>query len=243
MIKVGCCGWGYFRPKDFLGGKEFKSVLQAYSSVYPAVEINSTFYHIPKIATGKKWRKEVDDVNKKFEFSVKCNQLVTHRICFTKDSVKIFNIMKELCEKLDARILLLQSPAGFKPSEENIRRMEEFFESIKREKLVLTWEPRGDWHRHPKLIKQVCRKFNLIECVDPFRNEPLYFGRKRIAYFRLHGFGMISMYSYNFSKRELEELNEKVKKIEKKVKEIWVMFNNSMMYKNALEFMKILEEK
>jgi uncharacterized protein YecE (DUF72 family) len=151
--------------------------------------------------------------------------------------------MKEICKALKARILLFQSPSSFKPSEENIKRMEEFFNKIKREKLILTWEPRGEWQKKPELIKKICKKFDLIECVDPFRNEPVYFGKEKIAYFRLHGFGLISMYNYNFSKHELEELKEKVKTLEKKVEEVWVMFNNTMMYKNALEFSNILKEK
>ncbi|MEM5829658.1 MAG: DUF72 domain-containing protein [Candidatus Aenigmatarchaeota archaeon] len=243
MIKVGCCGWSFFRPRDFFGSKanKFKSILQAYSSLFPCVEVNSTFYRIPKVATAEKWRNEVDEINKDFEFSVKCSQLITHQIKFSKASVNLFNMMKEICKALRARILLFQSPASFKPSKENVKRMEEFFKSIKREKLTLTWEPRGEWYEKPDLIKKICKKFELIECVDPFRNEPLYFGKEKIAYFRLHGFGLLSMYNYNFSKKELEELKEKIKQFEKECEEIWVMFNNSMMYKNALEFMNLIK--
>jgi uncharacterized protein YecE (DUF72 family) len=245
MIKIGCCGWGFLRPKDFFGDKanKFKSILQAYSSLYPCVEVNSTFYRIPKLTTAEKWRKEVDEINKDFEFSVKCSQLITHQIKFSKASVNVFEAMKEICMALKAKILLFQSPSSFKPSDENIKRMEEFFGKIKREKLILAWEPRGEWHKKPELIKKVCKKFDLVECVDPFRNEALYFGKEKIAYFRLHGFGLISMYNYNFSKKELEELKEKVKSLEEELEEVWVMFNNSMMYKNALEFSNLLKEK
>ncbi|MEM5879640.1 MAG: DUF72 domain-containing protein [Candidatus Aenigmatarchaeota archaeon] len=245
MIKVGCCGWGFLRPRDFFGdeAEKFKSILQAYSSLFPSVEINSTFYRIPKLTTAEKWRKEADKINKEFEFSVKCTQLITHQIKFSKASVNLFNTMKEICKALKARILLFQSPASFKPSDENIKRMEDFFKSIKREKLIFVWEPRGEWHKKPELIKKICKKFDLVECVDPFRNEPLYFGKEKIAYFRLHGFGLISMYNYSFCKHELEQLKEKVKQLEKKTEEIWVMFNNSMMYKNALEFMNLIKEK
>jgi len=154
--------------------------------------------------------------------------------------VRVFELMKDICKALDAKLLLLQSPASFKPSKENIKRMEEFFNGIKRGRLRLTWEPRGEWHEKPELIKAVCKKFNLIECVDPFRNEPLHFGRSKTAYFRLHGFGLVSMYNYNFSKGELEELKERVNAL--KAKEIYVMFNNSMMYENALSFEKIMKE-
>jgi len=243
MIKIGCCGWAFLRPKDFLGnGKSFQSILQAYAKIFDSVEINSTFYRIPKIATAKKWRKQTDEVNKEFEFTVKCSGLITHRIRFSGGSIKIFDMMKDVCEKLNASILLFQSPSSFKPSNDNIKRMDDFFKKIKRGKLILTWEPRGEWHKNPKLIKKVCKKYELVECVDPFRNDPLYFGKKKIAYFRLHGFGLISMYRYNFSRNELNQLKERIEGLKKKVKDFYVMFNNMTMYKNALEFSKILEK-
>lgn len=242
MIKVGCCGWGFFRPKDFLGDKanKFKSILQAYSSIFPCVEINSTFYRIPRIETAKKWREEVDEIKKDFEFTVKCNQLITHQIKFSKNSVEIFNIMKEICKNLKSKIMLFQTPASFKACKENLKRMEEFFEVIKRNGIKLIWEPRGEWLEDVELLKKTCKKFELVECVDIFRNEPVYFGKEKIAYFRLHGFGVKNIYNYNFSKQELEELKDKVKSIEEKVNEVWVMFNNTMMYKNALDFMKLM---
>lgn len=245
MIKVGNCGWGYFRAIDYFGSgwkDRFKSVLQAYSSLYPTVEINSTFYRIPKLSTAEKWRKEADEINRGFEFTVKASQLITHTLRFTKGSIKFFNIMKDICKALDAKILLLQSPAGFKATDTNINRMESFFEDIDRGDLILTWEPRGDWQKNPKLIKQVCKRFNLIECVDPLRNEPLYFGKRKIAYFRLHGFGIFSMYHYNFSKDELNKVLGICKNLRKKVKDTYVFFNNSECYSNALQFMKLIEK-
>jgi uncharacterized protein YecE (DUF72 family) len=243
-IKVGCCGWGYFSGKQFIGENwkdKFKSVLQAYSSLFSCVEINSTFYRIPKLETAEKWLKEVREINKDFVFTVKCNQTVTHQDQFkTKKSISVFNLMKEVCKKLDASVLLLQCPAGFKATKENIRSFQNFLKNIDRGDLVLTWEPRGkSWT--PEIVKEICEKFNLVHCVDPFRNEPLWFGKREIAYFRLHGFGKPSMYNYNFSVEELKQLKEKINAL-KKIKDFWVFFNNVEMYQNALQFIKILEK-
>jgi uncharacterized protein YecE (DUF72 family) len=149
--------------------------------------------------------------------------------------------MKDICKKLDAKILLFQSPSGFKATDENIDRMESFFNNIDRDNLILAWECRGSWLKNPKLVKRICKKFEIIHCVDPFRNEPLYFGKEKIAYFRLHGFGLISMYNYNFSMTELKQLKEKIENM-KKLKEVYVMFNNSNCYANALQFQKIIEK-
>jgi len=56
------------------------------------------------------------------------------------------------------------------------------------------------------------------------------------GYFRLHGFGKPSMYMYQYSRKELEELLEKCISLSKSVDRIYVFFNNSFMYENAREF-------
>lgn len=239
MMKIGCCGWAYLRESDFekLIKRKYKTKLQAYSQLFSCVEINSTFYRIPKLNTAVKWRKEVDEIDPKFEFTVKTSQIITHVDKFEKSAFWSFDQMKGICKGLKAKILLLQTPAGFGPTKENVEKMKNFFRKIKREGLLLTWEPRGRWWNEPEKIESTCRDFDLINCVDPFRNEPQCLGS--IAYFRLHGFGKPSMYNYDFSKQELKQLAEKCRSI--KAKTIYAMFNNAYCYKNAIEFEKIVK--
>lgn len=241
-IHVGCCGWSYFQPGEFLGGNwkdGFGSVLEAYASKFDCVEINSTFYGIPKIPTAEKWFREARAVNKKFVFTVKCSGLVTHRSPFGKQAVPAFNLIRRVCEALHADIMLLQSPASFGPTKQNIEKMEKFFAKTRREGLKLAWEPRGKWWNEPALVKDVCEKYDLVNCVDPLRNEPRHFGtRQKTAYFRLHGFGWPSMYGYDFSDRELQKIAGKVSGLGKArvIKDAWIMFNNAECYGNALKF-------
>jgi uncharacterized protein YecE (DUF72 family) len=239
-MRVGCCGWGFFRPKNFFGEKwkeKFRSVLQAYAKLFSCVEVNSTFYRIPKLQTVERWKEEAKAVNENFEFTVKAFQGITHKEFFSEKSFEWYEQMKAICRALDAKILLIQTPASFKPTQENIERLSKFFKSVKRNRLVIAWEPRGKWEEK---VKTICKKFNLVHCVDLFREEPQYLGKKKIAYIRLHGFGKPSMYNYKFSRRELLELKEKLYGID--AKEIYVLFNNVYMYENALEFLKIVEK-
>lgn len=241
-LKIGCCGWGYFSAKQHFGEdwkNKFSSKLQAYASKFDLVEINSTFYRLPKIITAEKWRKEVDSVNEHFTFTVKASQLITHNIVFGKKSIPVFNSMKKICKALKARILLLQSPASFKPTKENIERIKEFLKNIQRSDLVLVWEPRGDWHKNPTLIEKICKEFRLVECVDPFANQPVWFGKEKIAYLRLHGKPPgKKMYNYDYKREDLIKLKEFILRLN--VKKVYVLFNNFFMYKNALEFMRLL---
>ncbi|NYZ78210.1 DUF72 domain-containing protein [Candidatus Micrarchaeota archaeon] len=225
--------------------KKFSSVLAAYARKYDCVEVNSTFYKIPSVSTAAKWLAEARAVNPKFVFTVKCSQLVTHAPPFGAKSVYAFRKTLDVCKALEAKVLLLQSPAGFKPTAASVSRMRAFFKKTARAReragVAVAWEPRGDWWKNPALVKKTCEEFDLVNCVDPLRNEPQYFGKEKIAYYRLHGFGRLSVYNYRFSQKELLELKKKIGALKKgrKCAGAWVFFNNVYCYENALEFKKL----
>jgi uncharacterized protein YecE (DUF72 family) len=242
-ISVGCCGWGYLREKEFSKSieRKFRSKLQAYAQLFQSVEVNSTFYRIPKVGTAEKWRREADEMNRQFEFTVKASRIITHIDRFgSRASLDAFSRMLDICAVLRARTLLLQSPASFRPTPENLNRLEKFFSAINPGEVRLAWEPRGRWWDAKDEISSVCEKFKLICCVDPFRNEPFLSRGVRLAYFRLHGLGEPSMYQYQFTKSQLTELMEKCIKLSKIVDLASVFFNNSFMYANAFEFQSML---
>ncbi len=242
-IHIGCCGWGYLREKNFqdqIKGK-YRSKLQAYAHLYGCVEVNSTFYRIPKLSTAEKWRQEAGEVNGQFEFTVKVSQIITHQARFSRASVVTYKQVRDVCLALGARVLLFQSPASFHATKSNIDNMTKFFGSIDRSGFVCVWEPRGKWLDDPPLIERVCQECDLVHCVDPLRDQPLHFGSKKIAYFRLHGFGRPSMYRYEFSKDELQQVSQHCRETRNTAKEIYVFFNNVFCYEDALEFTKIVK--
>ncbi len=60
-VKVGCCG--------FPGG------MKKYFSQFRLVEVQQTFYKMPRLKTAQKWRQEAPS---DFEFTLKAWQLITH---------------------------------------------------------------------------------------------------------------------------------------------------------------------
>jgi uncharacterized protein YecE (DUF72 family) len=232
-IKVGNCGWSYLNVSQFLGpdwNKKFSSKLQAYAHLFDVVEINSTFYSIPKLTTVERWRAETDQINKKFEFTIKCSQLITHKKPFQKQAFWAYSQMVEIAKILRAKVLLFQSPSNFKPTKRNIDLAKKFFEKIERDGLILVWEVRWAKTWTEQIVKKLFSEIDINQCVDPLRQDCFY--SKNIFYYRLHGFGKPSMYNYSFSKEELEKLANKVKA----KKPVYVLFNNTDCYKNALEF-------
>ena len=106
--------------------------------------------------------------------------------------------------------------------------------------MKLAWEPRGVWWKTPDEIRKICDWFELICCVDPFRNGPLITKGVRLGYFRLHGFGKPSMYMYRYPKSELRELLEKCFSLSSYLDSVSVFFNNAYIYENALEFRALI---
>lgn len=260
-VLIGTCGYGYFQPSENWKEK-YKSKLQAYSDVFSVGEINRTFYQLPMIKTARRWRQEAFA---DFEFTLKAWQAITHDTRsptwrrrlgkLTQNQKKNFGHLRpnvevieawqrsrEFAEALEARVCVLQTPGNFKCTPENEDNMRRFFAEVQRGKLLVGWEPRGDWHEYPDKIKAICNDLDLIHVVDIMRRKPLV--DKPVAYIRLHGLNPKEYdYNYDYSEKELQELAERLRHTAKDHDRVYCMFNNFQMYANALRIMEILEAR
>lgn len=233
IAKVGCCG--------FPGGME------RYFKEFKLVEVQQTFYKPPQTETARRWREKAPS---DFEFSLKAWQLITHppssptyrraglkiepqkgkNLGFFKPTDEVFEAWKrteEIAKTLNARVILFQCPPSFIQSEENITNIKAFFSRIKRD-FLFVWEPRGGWEE--EAIRYLCQEMDLIHCVDPFLQSPLY---GEVRYFRLHGG---PGYRHRYTDAELRELKSKLGEGEN-----YVLFNNIAMYEDAKRFRLLLE--
>ncbi len=245
-VHVGCCGLPVGMKKYF---REFS-----------VVELQSTFYKLPKLDTARKWR---ESAPKDFEFLLKAFQGISHpttsptwrrsglkmdeieklkdKVGFLKPTKEVFNFWAqtlEVCKTLNSPVCLVQLPASFKESEENVKNAEKFFSKIERDGISIALELRG-WSKEG--FKKLCKRLDLISCVDPFASEPVYFSSRKIAYFRLHGNyekGRIN-YKYKFTDKDLQQLKRVVEEL--KVEKAFVLFNNVFMHEDALRFKRIFK--
>ncbi len=219
----------------------FASTLQAYVQILDTVEVNSTFYRNPRPSTARKWRSEANALNPSFEFTVKAYQGITHRRRFRTIPRSEVDAVEVTAQSLDARVILFQSPASFSPSADNVRNITDFFSGIERGKLLFAWEPRGKWGESSQAVVDVCESSDLIHSVDPLRNQPLWYGSQRVAYFRLHGFGKPSMYRYSFTEEELKEVAGLAQSFSGSLSRVYVFFNNVSCYEDALRFTGLVD--
>ncbi len=234
LVRVGCCGFPCKR-KD-------------YFSQFKLVEVQQTFYKMPKLETALGWRNEAPP---NFEFSVKAWQLITHppvSPTYRKTGVKIppgkeecygffrpsdevhqaWEETKRFSLALGARVIVFQGPPSFGENNQHIDNMIRFFQFVQSTEFLFAWEPRGEWHE--QTIKDLCADLGLIHCVDPFVSMPLSGERQ---YFRLHGG---PRYRHRYSAEELEYLLDKAGD-----KDTYVLFNNINMYRDALAFDRLMK--
>ncbi len=113
-LRVGCSGWSYqdwvgpFYPKD----TQPKDFLKLYSSVFNAVEIDSSFYRIPNQFMISRWRKNTPDG---FLFTAKFPKKITHdsKLQNVSDTLAyLYRVFGGLGKKLGP--LIVQLPPSFK---------------------------------------------------------------------------------------------------------------------------------
>jgi uncharacterized protein YecE (DUF72 family) len=114
VIYVGTSGWQYGSWKGTFYPQKLpqQAWLSHYVTVFPVVEVNNSFYQLPKEGTFDKWR---DETPPKFVFVVKASRYITHirRLRNARESVDLFwSRASRLNEKLGP--VLFQLPPRFK---------------------------------------------------------------------------------------------------------------------------------
>ena len=75
-IRIGCSGWNYASWKDvFYEGRPARSWLEHYARHFDTVEVNNTFYRLPRRDAVATWERTVPE---HFCFAVKASRYLTH---------------------------------------------------------------------------------------------------------------------------------------------------------------------
>jgi uncharacterized protein YecE (DUF72 family) len=234
-VRTGCCG--------------FPVAHQKYYETFQAVEIQQTFYQLPRIETAAKWRREAPG---DFEFSLKAWQLITHEAAsptyrrlelelpeakarrygsfkLTLEVMEAWEQTRRFARELGAVLIVFQCPASFSPIRRNKENMTRFFKALDRKGLTLIWEPRGQWSREE--VRELCEDLDLVHCLDPLKGAPVW---GQLCYYRLHGpRGYASRYEVNDLRQLLAMCHG----------ETYCFFNNRFMLDDALAFRRLARSR
>src|SRR5262249_29608799 len=117
--------------------------LEKYAEKLDLVEIYPVDVAIPKPSTLRRWRKAVPP---SFVFSVVLPRAVGE-LAEGKALDQALAASLEVAAALEARCVVLKTPASVRPTSANKKRLAAVFERIPREGTVRCWEPAGLWER------------------------------------------------------------------------------------------------
>ena len=243
-VYVGCCGW------PVKGGR------RAYYREFQTVEVQKTFYKLPKPDTLRKWRGEAPEG---FVFCMKAWQGVSHpptsptwrRAGFkpspssgygflrpTREVQQAWELTAEAAMALGAQIVIIQTPPNMPADSQTMEDVERFFAEAATSRFKVGWEPRGLMAHRIEAIRKICNRTGIIHVTDLLRMRPAT--SADTLYTRLHGLGGREVnYSYRYTDEDLEGLAAAIKQ-QRDVKTAYVLFNNLSMAVDAKRFKSLI---
>jgi len=141
----------------------------------------------------------------------------------------------DAAEILKAPVILLQAPPSFVQTPEHEENLQAFLSGIDRGSFRIALELRAPWDR--EMLAALCRRADLIHCVDPFGEEPV---TGPPFYLRLHGSPPGKRrYAYHFTDEDLHQLRDRIAGWETEG-DVFCVFNNLSMWEDALAFRELV---
>ncbi|RKZ34660.1 DUF72 domain-containing protein [bacterium] len=227
---------GKFYPQDLPRNKW----LTYYAKTFNAVEINYTFYHIPRESTVEKWQHSAPN---DFIYSLKASKLITHYDKGKLNSAtyllwKFLKISELLGEHRGP--ILMQFPPSFMDE----MALNEFLARIKPPHRV-AMEFRNKMFAENESVRQKLAMHNVAFCVCSSPRMPAMFSiTADFTYIRFHG--AKRMYYSSYSEKELRPFAKFAKQQLKQGIDVFAFFNNDAQghaVDNALTFMDIVTTK
>jgi uncharacterized protein YecE (DUF72 family) len=219
-IRIGTSGWHYehWRGRFYPDSLPKDKWLQFYTNHFGSVEINNTFYQLPKPRSLKRWH---DLVPPTFLYAVKANRFITHvrKLKNASESLeRFFGSIEILQEKLGP--ILYQLPPSLR---KDLDLLEGFIKLLPK-KFFAAFEFREkSWYTAETF--ELLNKYGLGFCIHDMSG--LATGRVvtgDIIYIRFHG--ATGRYAGNYPDAVLQDWAEWIKQHRKKVRGVYVYFNN-----------------
>lgn len=230
-IYIGTSGWSYKDWRGIYYPEKLKATdwLLFYTNDFDIVEINASFYRLPKRETVENWTAKVPD---NFRFCPKMSRYLTHikRLKEPEEPLeRFFGIFEPMKEKMGP--VLVQLPPNLKFDYEVT---EHFFKLLKKKykQYDFALEVRHDtWMSDDALDLMATYEvaFVISQSGVGFPYSEMVTAKN--IYVRFHG--PKELYASAYTDEMLEDFAKKFKKWMKDGHDIWVFFNNDW-YANAI---------
>ena len=238
QIRIGTSGWHYkhWVGRYYPANIKPAEMLNYYLRDFDSVELNNTFYHLPKETSFDTWRKSVPSG---FVFAVKGSRFLTHMIKLKDADRGISNFVpraKRLGRKLGP--ILWQLPPKWNV---NAERLEEFLSKLPRG-IRYAFELRNTTWMTDR-VYEILHKYNAAFCIYELAGyqSPMEITAKW-TYVRLHGPTHFK-YQGSYSNSQLTKWAQRIDDWAHKLDRIYVYFDNddsAYAVHNALTLKHIL---
>jgi uncharacterized protein YecE (DUF72 family) len=239
---IGTSGWSYrhwsgiFYPEDVKPDR----YLEFYITKFNCVELNSSFYHLPRESAVKGWMNRTPE---SFRFCPKLSRFITHqkRLVDCEDALrKYFDLFQDMRMKLGP--VLIQLPPGLSYDGSLIR---DFFDVLKGQHNRYRYAIEV---RHASWISddffQLLEQYGIAFVIADSGNRFPYHETVTAdhVYLRLHG--PEKLYASDYVDSDLLQYAEKIINWVNEKKVVWVFFNNDFgcfAVKNAMRLSEMVD--
>ncbi len=240
-VRIGCSGFMYdhWRGVFYPEGISKKQWLQYYTGVFDTVELNVTFYRLPKRESFTGWYEKSPQG---FSFSIKGSRYITHikRLKEPEEALERFlDVAANLRDKLS--VVLWQFPPGFGLDYDRLR---DFLFMLRKYRVRHTFEFRHPGWIVPEvtgLLREEGHAFCMADWPGFINELP---ATADFVYMRRHGHG--GRYDSCYSLEELRKDAARIKGYLKQGLDVYMYFNNDAFGyapKNAVELKELLGQK
>ena len=235
-IRIGTSGWYYnhwagpFYPDQLPKSKWF----EYYAKDFDTVEINNTFYQLPKQQTFELWHKQAP---KNFLYTIKANRYITH-IKRLKDPAKSLERFFERVYILKENLgpILYQLPPNF---HKDLDRLKAFIKLLPKDVPAVFEFRHKSWFSQDTF--ELLSRFGVDFCIHDMPGIPsprVITGD--IIYVRFHG--PTGKYEGNYSKSALRNWAQWLKENSREARSVYAYFNNDI-HANAVRNARQLKEQ
>ena len=255
-VLIGTCGYSY---NEWIGpvypeGTKREQFLALYAAQFDTVEVDYTYYSMPKSKNIAKMITEVQQLT----FAIKAYQSLTHKIDNEKwqDEAKTYiEAIEPLLESKRLEAVLFQFPYSFHNNDENRIYLNKVLDEFSGIPCAVEFR-NNEWNKK-QIIDELEKQKTAFVSVDlpDFDKLPeqIDIVTSSLGYLRFHGKNKkawwgsdaATRYDYMYSDSELELAAERIKKITEKIMRLVIYFNNHARGQaaiNAHTLKKILEK-
>jgi uncharacterized protein YecE (DUF72 family) len=238
-LLLGTSGWDY---PEWVGkvypARGASDRLRYYASLFPVVEVNSTFYRLPAPSVAASWARRTPA---RFRFAAKFPKTITHELRLEGTEEELARFLAVLAPLRDAGkfvAALLQLPPSlpFEPAKARA-----FYASLPKDLPVAVEFRERSWLVPASYA--LLREFGLANVIVDGPHLPIAPEvTASFAYVRWHGHGTRVWYDYTYSAAELAAWVPRIHRLEEEVEAVYGFFNNHFRGDAAVNCRTLAEE-